>query len=65
MSSDEMSINKETKPSAQMLVGTSRHVTEEVLLVSVLMKLKLADPALILRQINTSTWMVHRSLREN
>ena len=31
MSSDEMSINMETKPSAQTLAGTSRHDAEEVL----------------------------------
>src|ERR1035437_5891534 len=31
MSSDEVSINKETKPSVQTVVGTSRHVTEGVL----------------------------------
>ena len=38
MSSDEMSINSETKPSVQTLVGTLRHVTDDALLVSEITK---------------------------
>jgi hypothetical protein len=34
MSSDETSISKETKPSAQTLFGTSRHVADEIFSVS-------------------------------
>lgn len=34
MSSDETSISKETKPSAQTLFGTSRHVADDIFSVS-------------------------------
>src|ERR1700688_2493813 len=61
MSSDETSIDSETKPSVQTVVGTSRQVASGVLMEGVLPGARLIDGAyravmrLGLRQLNMST----------